>query len=300
MKNKPLNTLILIIAVIFLAACKNSNSNINQPNNDQNSQTNDSEQSSNDQDEVSEVSAEDTLVIIESAYETSAHANTYILDSSGNNNDCAKCHSPINWMPSMDTLSESCLVCKFEIADPEPFIAEHDWDNIPCKTCHKLDKKDNVEPEIYWLEIAPIDQYASVESSTELCQKCHHPAEGLHNHPGTVVSGAHEGYQCDDCHDPHSNTSSCSTAECHSTFGMESEPVVGHDDDHQMVSCAACHDGSGLMVDKSDDSIWYTFILGENEEKHQFYSHDIVLESSCERCHYSDNPWDLSDNVSQP
>jgi hypothetical protein len=82
---------------------------------------------------------------------------------------------------------------------------------------------------------------------------------------------------------------------------MESEPVVGHDEDHQMVSCAACHDGSDMKVGALDgESLWYTFIFGEDEEMYPFYSHNIVLEVSCERCHYADNPWDLSDNVSQP
>jgi hypothetical protein len=34
--------------------------------------------------------------------------------------------------------------------------------------------------------------------------------------------------------------------------------------------------------------------------KTAFTSHNLVLESSCDRCHHADNPWGLSDEVSEP
>lgn len=302
MKQKSLK-LIIVAFLFLLAACGGGNDASSSQSNDNSTANNQSSQSNgNNQNDQDENIVEDPLVAIEMAWESSAHASTFVLDKNGENNDCAQCHSPQNWMPSMDSIPEGCLTCKFEIADPIPLVEEHEWTNIPCMTCHKLDKKDNVEPDIYWLEIAQIEQYAEVETSTELCQMCHQAKSGIDRHPGTQVAGAHADYDCDDCHDPHAATTSCSSAECHSTFGMEAEPVAGHDDDHQMVACVACHDGGGMFVGPpiSDEQSEWTTFSSDKEDAYPVYSHNLVLEAACGRCHYSDNPWDLSGIETQP
>jgi hypothetical protein len=102
--------------------------------------------------------------MITSAWESSPHADTFILDDNGQNNTCAQCHAPINWLPSMEDLPESCFACKFELEPPPPTIAESEWLDVPCKVCHKVDKKDNVEPEYAWLE-CPLDEYGGYYSS---------------------------------------------------------------------------------------------------------------------------------------
>ena len=287
----------ILIFILFITACNEKNdSNNSQSTNNQTSQSNDSGQTSNDQQDGTV--SEDPLVIIETSWENSPHANTYVVDSKEQNNDCAQCHSPINWMPTLDNLPESCFVCKFEVSDPEPYISESEWESVKCMTCHKFNKKGEIEEGIFWLEIAPLEQYADVETSTELCTKCHLEMDNIERHPGTQIAGAHEGYNCDDCHDPHSTSATCSSAECHSTFGMEDPPVLGHDDDHQLVTCVACHDADGLDVGPNVENAWFTF-LTEGEETYQYSSHNVVLAVDCERCHYPDNPWDLSDNVTE-
>ena len=57
---------------------------------------------------------------IQAAWQSSPHADTFILDLNGQNNTCARCHAPINWSPSMDELPESCFACKFELEAPPP------------------------------------------------------------------------------------------------------------------------------------------------------------------------------------
>ena len=114
-------------------------------------------------------------VDIDAAWLSSPHANAFVLDADGNNNPCARCQAPINWVPSMDDLPESCFACKFELDEPPPYIPEDEWLDIPCNVCHEVDKNGEVQPEYSWLEIAALDEYAAVESPTELCMKCHDP-----------------------------------------------------------------------------------------------------------------------------
>lgn len=301
MKKKPFLNLISLMLIIFILGACSSNEESNSPVNGQNdeSQTSNTGNSSDDALEI-----ESGGISIEDAWASSAHASNYVSDSIGNNNNCAQCHSPINFMPSMDDIPESCLTCKFEIADPEPFIPEADWLNIPCKTCHKLDKKDNVEPEIFWLAVAQIDEYDKVSSADEICLKCHISTNRSAGHPGTNLAGVHADYLCIECHDPHSTAteaSSCGGSECHDLTENDDVVIVGHDEDHQNVSCSACHDSGDFAVKPNDEGIWVTYISKSEstDDLYSFTSHNIILEVDCGRCHYPDNPWDLSDDVIQ-
>jgi hypothetical protein len=234
--------------------------------------------------------------VIQSSWEGSPHADTFILDEQGNNNTCARCHSPMVWLPSMDDVPESCLVCKFELSDPPPLIPESEWVMVECNICHKVDKKGNVEPEYAWLEIAQIEEYAEVESTTELCQKCHTEVE-LSGHAVPHLGGAHANYECTDCHDAHGTLASCTAVGCHDDVIDSATPIPGHDEDHELVSCVACHDAGELEVDLDEElGIWTTFVtdsFGE-WEKIPLISHNTILQAPCERCHYADNPWNLS------
>ena len=241
--------------------------------------------------------------VIEAAWQSSPHADTFVLDANGQNNTCAQCHAPINWQPAMEDLPESCFACKFELEPPPPTIAEGDWVDIPCKICHKVDKKDNVQPEYAWLEIAPLDEYAEVASPTELCLKCHTPVD-IPRHSAVQVGGDHPNYQCTDCHSAHDTKTSCDAVGCHSDVVQPANPIPGHDEDHQSVTCGACHDGSGMEVGFDEESgFWTTYASATNDEgidKFPFTSHNIVLESRCDRCHFIGNPWDLSESVVEP
>ena len=239
---------------------------------------------------------------IQHAWQASAHASTFVLDDAGENNECARCHAPTNWVPTMDDMPDACLACKFEVADPVPLIVEQDWLDIPCIVCHEPDG-DTVEPEIAWLEIAQIESYAQVESANELCLKCHGD-ESIPQHKFPQLGGAHVDYQCVQCHDAHDMAASCDSEACHADVVGAAVAIVGHDDDHQDVSCWACHDAGTLDVAPDQDLGYWTTILHSDDISPSgtiaLVSHDIVTEVNCDRCHFADNPWFLSAEVAYP
>jgi hypothetical protein len=238
---------------------------------------------------------------LEAAWKASGHASTFVVDAAGQNNSCAQCHAPIDWLPSMDTLPESCFACKFELEDPPPYIPEDAWAHIPCKVCHRLDDDDLVQPEIAWLDIAPLDEYIDVSSPTELCLKCHAPTE-VPQHGKVELVSAHADYECTGCHDAHTASATCVSEACHSDVIQPVTPIPGHDAEHQVVACVACHDASGMQVGPDEETgVWTTFaITPADAEPFIFPSHNIVLESSCDRCHFVNNPWGLSVEVTEP
>jgi len=249
---------------------------------------------------------------IDGAWQSSPHANAFVVDADGNNNPCARCHAPVDWLPTMDDLPESCFVCKFELDEPPSYITEEAWVSIPCKVCHEVDKKGEVQPEYSWLEIAALEEYASVATPTELCLKCH-DVSNVPEHGNVQVGGAHEGYECTECHNAHDTTASCGTGDCHEDVIDPDTPIAGHDEDHKDVACVACHDASGMEVGPSETlGYWithapwsYEVVISDTETRTEsgivpFTSHNIILDASCERCHFTDNPWDLSENVDDP
>ena len=277
------------LCVILMAACDSS------PGSTSSDQGNANNGSNQENGNNIEEGSED---VIQLAWQNSPHADTYLLDSAGNNNDCARCHGPENWKPPLEDIPASCFTCKFEVPDPPTFIPESDWLDISCYVCHEGDDKGNMNPEYIYLEFAVFGEYVEVDSTTELCQKCHQEL-AFQKHNGLQVGGVHAEYDCTDCHDPHDTVASCGSAGCHD----EVSSPAGHDDDHRNVTCEACHDGSGLDLGYQDDGIFTTFIANEMDDDTPvvpFTSHNILLESNCDRCHYSGNPWSLSEDIDQP
>ena len=226
----------------------------------------------------------------EDGWLTSVHADSFVMTEDGVNSTCARCHSPVNWVPTMDDMPESCYVCKFEIDPPPPVIKEEEWEHVPCKVCHQV-KKDEVQAEFAWLEIAAIEEYAEVASSTELCLKCHGEVD-IPDHRPIQVSAVHADITCTECHDAHATTATCSNSDCHEVLAS----IPGHDEDHQAVSCMACHDADELQVGPDEqEGIWVTSL---EQAGAPYTSHNVQLEAPCDRCHYPDNPWGLSDTVS--
>jgi len=241
----------------------------------------------------------DSPTVIDSAslqplWEASPHAHTYVLNDSGMNSTCARCHAPINYIPSLDDMPASCAACKFEVAPPPPTIAEADWENIPCNVCHRV-KKGDVDPNYAWLSIPPIDEYEDLATTTELCIKCHTVVD-VAGHSGIDVAGAHAGYTCTQCHNAHSTEASCATENCHADVLNPSTPIPGHDENHKAVTCWACHDAAGLAVGPNEQGNWLTF---QPASSIPFASHNIAKEALCERCHFLNNPWNLSADVSK-
>jgi len=244
--------------------------------------------------------SEDAILI---AWQNSPHADSFVLDAAGENNLCGRCHAPLNWQPTLDEIPPSCFTCKFELDEPEPLIPENEWLDIPCHVCHEKDKKGNIQPEIMWLEIPAFEEYAEVTSSTELCQKCHQEV-GFEEHGAVQVGGAHGGYGCTDCHNPHDTLASCGAEACHSDIDTTSSSTPGHDENHRLVTCVACHDGAGMTLGFQEaDGIFTTFdtvVTEGGESSFPFTTHNLILESSCDRCHYAANPWNIVEDVGQP
>jgi hypothetical protein len=226
------------------------------------------------------------------------HSATYVLDGNGNNATCARCHSPVEWLPGPESIPESCMTCKFDVDEPDPLISEAAWGHVDCKTCHRVDK-DDVEPDYVWLDIAVIEEYIEVDSTTDLCRKCHQVEDIPDHKPGIQLSEDHVDLTCTECHDAHQTTVSCIDSDCHSDPALTAEPIAGHDEDHQLVSCIACHDAAGLAVGPLEgEGIWVTFTTvpaRDGDVPHA--SHQIQTEVACDRCHFAGNPWNLSEDV---
>ena len=326
--------LIMLLWVGGMAACQSSSDGTASPTDDvqqpvQQTQSSAEEVSVDDEQETPKVDDEQDApkvddeqdapindpsdpAVIQQDWQSSPHANAFVLDADGNNNPCARCHAPIDWLPSMDDLPETCFVCKFELEDPPSYISEDKWMDIPCTVCHEPDGEDDVHPEYAWLEIAALEEYVAVATPTELCMKCHDPIN-VPEHGNVQVGGGHEGYECTDCHNAHSTVASCGAVDCHEDVIDPDAPIAGHDGDHQDVSCVACHDAAGMEVGPSEElGFWTTFapwsyetIISETETNIEtgivpLASHNLVLDASCERCHFAGNPWGLSDSVDAP
>jgi hypothetical protein len=237
---------------------------------------------------------------IEADWKAGPHSDTFVLTESNENTVCARCHSPVNYIPTMEDIPPSCFSCKFEIKPPPPMVAQEQWQNIQCNVCHEIKKK-KVSEEISWLEVPQIEQYAEVASNTELCLKCHTKVD-VEGHEGVVVEGDCQARDCTDCHDAHNAQASCTNEACHADFSQPATPIAGHDADHQNVSCVACHDGSQLEVGPDANGVWTTFRAeaGADGKQIPFTSHNFVKESACERCHFTGNPWDLKAPVTAP
>jgi len=223
-------------------------------------------------------------------WQASQHADTYVLEG-GENNSCARCHSPLNWLPtSPDEMPATCSSCKFTIKPPKP-VAKNEWKNIECAQCHRT-QKEIVSTEVAWLNalIAAFDStndpYEPVKSTTELCEKCHRDAYKIE-----LGKAAHASMTCTDCHNPHSTKASCVT--CHSSLAQS----AGHDAAHANVNCVACHDAGGWLAQPTGDKrIWLTLRPTDLKGKPNpipYTSHNLQKKVDCARCHFAGNPWNL-------
>ena len=310
----------LSILVLLVVGCRSpesqsvSNGDSAEPQGNQVEDNNQGSESSDKPENTETVggSGTESLIFAQQQWETSSHANAFVVDDRGNNNSCAQCHAPINWMPTLDDIPETCLACKFELEPPPPFIPENEWLHIPCLVCHEEDNKGIIQTEITWLEIPALEEYTSVETPTELCLKCH-DTYNVAEHGLIIVGGDHKDINCTECHPPHSVAVSCISGDCHPDVYTAADAVPGHDEVHINVSCAACHDSAGWEVGPDEESgNWTTYSPWSHEIKigeadsiietgvTPFTSHEIVVEVNCDRCHFSQNQWGLIENVETP
>lgn len=255
------------------------------------------------------------------AWEGGNH-NFYSIEH-GPNTWCARCHSPQNWDPeAFRGPPPSCFTCKFpheeemREAEGNPFVSEEEWVGIPCETCHRVDENGIADANVAWFN--PItESYMEVSNTTELCEKCHVTTTGNSfgsavDHKITLGGSAHLNYGgflgevspptvCSDCHDPHS-TEPPDCEDCHAEVLTSTTHMKGMNAIMlEKVTCLACHDASGLDVGPHpDEEMGGIFITQVTEvgrggpSTTAVISHSIVFDVACDRCHFEDNPWELT------
>lgn len=205
---------------------------------------------------------------------------------------------------------------------------QRNWENsahartdniVSCSACHQLENGLPTKNISWWNE--ETGQYQSVGDGNVLCQNCHAGYQ--------PVVGAHTQLTCLDCHDQHSTKASCFTCHkqiekaildapatpadghpngvsafcegsgCHATATQVAQmPFSLHGSAHAMVTCVACHDADGLKVGPLQDGsgwvLWREIETNGEKIAMPYQSHDLQFEVDCARCHFEQNPWDLS------
>ena len=252
------------------------------------------------------------------ALEEGPHGDTW-GEGKGPNTWCARCHSPQNWDPAAFVgPPPDCMSCKFPTddemrhAEGNPFVPEEEWVGIQCDTCHRTEEGVVLEGNA-WLN--PITmEYQDVNTTTELCEKCHVTTVGNSfgsgvEHKITLGGSAHLNYggflgevapptYCSDCHDPHTGTPKM-CEDCHEID--IAAHAKGKYAEMGIVSCMACHDAEGYDVgphpDEEMGGIWVPQETTQGRggpTTSAVISHSIVYEVACDRCHFEENPWELN------
>lgn len=235
---------------------------------------------------------------VQTAWQSSAHAATFV---EGDNNNCARCHAPMNWTPTDPAdMPETCASCKFTIKTPKP-IAKTDWQAVGCDVCHVVENK-ALTTKVAWLNaaVAQFDSsqspYEPVKSADEVCNKCHADVRGM-QYGRSMGTAAHASFGCTRCHDEHTLKAGCTAEGCHPNALTPQTPVPGHDAAHAAVSCGACHDASGLKAGPAEGSkTWTNFRATDSRGKAvatAYASHALQKKVDCARCHYAGNRWGL-------
>jgi hypothetical protein len=91
--------------------------------------------------------------------------------------------------------------------------------------------------------------------------------------------------------------------DCHEDVLTMDNHMKGTADEHANLECMACHDASGSKVAPfpadAEDPRWTTVVVsagrgGGAPTTSPVVSHSIMWEVDCSRCHFTDNPWELS------
>jgi hypothetical protein len=199
-----------------------------------------------------------------------------------------------------------------QIAEGNPFVPEEEWVGIQCDTCHVMDGEVVTEVNA-WLNPVSME-YEEVKTTTELCEKCHVTTTGnafgsAVPHKITLGGSAHLNYggflgetppptYCTDCHDPHSGER-LGCEDCHTIDAAAH--AKGKYAAMPSLTCMACHDAEGYDVgphpDEEMGGIWVTQVttMGRGgPSTAAVISHSIVYEVACDRCHFAENPWELT------
>lgn len=222
--------------------------------------------------------------VVREAWETGPHARTQVQSEPGFEENCRACHAPL------EALSLGSGQSKQDASETPGVVHAA----IGCAVCHPQEQGEEGR-EVARFADWRAGRYEPVESGGELCLGCH-VADDLQGHLFVDLSGAHAGFSCTVCHDPHSGAASCTDSGCHQSFGIECEPIQSHDKPHAAVSCSGCHASGDVEIawDPARE-MWHSHLpLGRNGAAAlvAFTSHDLSRDVECERCHTpGDLPW---------
>lgn len=219
---------------------------------------------------------------------------------------CAMCHRMENgvaepkpvWFDARtgfyETISSSTELCSKCHLDNETLrharhlgeYAHRDFNCTDCHDAHSLSagcSDGGCHTNIYFPHPGIRSEHR-VQTDASECSECHNSVADIHMNilEETPVN-------CMDCHG--------NIIGGHVSRAM----VLGHGEAHEKVSCVACHDAAGFDVNSTEeDGEWIPYrtvqLLGRGSTE-PYQSHNIQLEVDCTRCHYSENPWDLIDDV---
>jgi len=240
---------------------------------------------------IGRAAAVEELARAQAEWASSAHAATFD-DGMGANTTCARCKAPANWDPAQDIAAQEaldCGSCKRAPGAPRPELAsgipvsEAEWQNITCDICHVPVGDSYAISIAFWNQA--LGDYEPVASVMELCTKCHEGRHGFEVVAEQEASIAHNGWECTQCHGPHSALSAC--VDCH-----DPEEIAGvyEHGNHLDVNCTACHDNGQLTIWRDPDptSAHYDDYITRRfaHTLTSWPSHNLKTEVTCERCHH--------------
>ncbi|MFI5386753.1 MAG: cytochrome c3 family protein [Fimbriimonadales bacterium] len=129
-------------------------------------------------------------------------------------NECIQCHAPFQ----AKTFSIGYFVQPVNMTGPWHVVDEHasTWQAIKCETCH--DPSSNAPAKLAFFD-PTVKAYVSVQSTTELCEKCHQAGT---DDSRDLKGSVHESLQCTSCHFQPGSQMSLSPKDacvrCHSLF----------------------------------------------------------------------------------
>lgn len=243
--------------------------------------------------ETPRAATEEELAIAYAEWFVSKHADTFD-DGYGANTTCASCKSPQNW--DLENSSQEnaldCFSCKRTPGEARPeldgsvMVDQADWMNIGCSVCHQP-IGDSYSPNISFWDQAT-KSYVEVETTNELCSKCHEGSHGFEVIEEQKVSIAHNNWECTQCHGNHGAPSACT--DCHDPQAASGKEEHAR---HPSVNCTACHDAGSLVIwqDEEPSSIHFSEYIPIRfaHALTSWPSHNLSKTVDCTRCHHPIN-----------